>query len=73
MTYRLKCLICHQHEDTNLVRIQEHAISSHGYTQADHYGTRQREIEPGRYIFTFPDGTDWLEAIRTSDDVIGGI
>lgn len=72
MIWNLKCLIC-GHTDTNLVRIQEHAMNEHGYTQNDHRAVTKREIEPGHYIFTFPDGVDWLDAKRSSGMMVDNL
>jgi hypothetical protein len=63
--WNMKCLICNEYTDNNLVRIQEHAMHEHGYTQEDHRRVTKREIDGG-YIYTFPDGQDWLEATRTT-------
>jgi len=58
--YTLKCLIC-GHTENNLVALQEHAMDFHGYTQADHRRVSRRIVEHG-YIWTMPDGVDWMEA-----------
>jgi len=63
MTYRLKCLIC-GHEDNNLVAIQEHAMDEHGYAQDDHRRAARRQTEEGAWIYTMPDGIEWLMAKR---------
>lgn len=60
MPYRLKCLLCGR-LDGGLVRLQEHAMHDHGYSQDDHRRSTRR-YEGHRYIWTMPDGTDWLEA-----------
>ncbi len=72
MLWIMKCLICGA-EDKSLVGIQEHAMNAHGYTQADHRAVTKREIEPGHYIYTFPNGTDWLDSQRRGGNVVGGV
>jgi hypothetical protein len=72
MNYNMKCLIC-GHTDTNLVRIQEHAMTTHGYTQEDLRVQTRREIDLGHYVFTFSDDTDWLDAERSGGNVVGGV
>jgi hypothetical protein len=43
--------------------MQEHLMRVHGYTQADIRANTRRQVERG-YIFTLPDGKDWLSATR---------
>jgi len=62
--YRLTCLICDEQDD-DLVRIQEHVMDLHDYTVDDLRTCTKREIEGG-YIWTMPDGVDWLQAERES-------
>jgi hypothetical protein len=64
MTWDLKCLQC-DYRDPGLVRMQEHAMQVHGYTQEDHRKARRRELGFDRYIWTMPDGKDWMEAVFT--------
>lgn len=56
---RLACLICGRRGD-NLVAMQEHACE-HGYELEDHRRVTRRKTE-NAWIFTMPDGVDWLEA-----------
>ena len=73
MPWTMKCLLCNDVTSTNLVEIQEHAMNEHGYTQDDHRRTTKREIENGGYIFTFPDGADWMEAVKTGGNTVGSL
>lgn len=51
--------------ETSLVAIQEHAMHVHGYRQSDLMLTTKRLTLTGiGYIWTMPDGVDWLKAIR---------
>lgn len=57
---RLTCLICGT-RGNDLVRMQEHVMHEHGYKHDDHQKvTRRREGDS--YIWTMPDGTDWLSS-----------
>ena len=58
--YQLTCLICGHRED-GLVVMQDHAVAKHGYRTADHWHATKRIVEYG-YVWTMPDGRDWLEA-----------
>lgn len=69
MNYTMTCLICGQ-TNTSLVGIQEHVMETHGYKQDDLREQTKREIEPGHYIFTFPDQKDWLEAKRNGGNTV---
>lgn len=40
-------------------------MQSHGYTLEDHRGARRREV-PGGYVWSFPDGVDWLGAQKAN-------
>jgi hypothetical protein len=60
--YKLRCMIC-GHRGSDLVAMQEHVVE-HGYRLEDHRNVTRREIEGG-YVWTMPDGVDWLEAVRT--------
>ncbi len=71
MKYQLKCLLCGA-TDSNLVHIQEHAMNEHGYTQDDHRKVTKRATDEG-YIYTFPDGKDWLEATVVGGNTVGGL
>jgi hypothetical protein len=64
MPWDLKCLQCGYH-DANLVHMQEHAMKQHGYKQEDHRKAQRREMGFDRYIWTMPDGKDWMEAVFT--------
>jgi hypothetical protein len=74
--WNLTCLLCDSKitelsdrfvtRYTDLITIQEHAMNDHGYTQQDHRNAKSREITPNHYIYTFPDGKDWMDAERES-------
>jgi ribosomal protein L37E len=68
MPWDLKCLQC-EYTDTDLVRIQEHAMAAHGYTQDDHRKAQRRKIRFDRYIWTMPDGKDWLDAVMKDPSI----
>lgn len=60
-SYVLTCLICGVRM-SDLGAIQEHAMDEHGYLQDDH-GFAKRRTEPGgAFVWTFPDGVDWMRA-----------
>jgi hypothetical protein len=63
MTYRLTCLICGEYHGNDLVAIQEHAMREHDYRQRDHQRVTRREVDGG-WVYTMPDGVDWLLAKR---------
>ena len=69
MRWEMKCLLCPEPRQpyANLVAIQEHAMDEHGYTQADHQQV-QSWVEGEVYTYTFPDGKDWMRAVRQSGD-----
>ena len=75
MTYHLTCQLCegpgNPFTTQYLVPIQEHVMSAHGYTQADLQKQTKRETEEG-YIYTMPDGKDWLTAVR-GGTYVGGL
>jgi hypothetical protein len=62
----MKCLLCNLADVPklyrNLVEIQEHAMQDHGYTQADHRQSQRREVGTNHFIWSFPDGREWMEA-----------
>lgn len=65
--WQMKCLLCANDKVWNdLVAIQEHAMSVHGYTQADHRNATKTEKDEA-YTFSFPDGKAWMEAKRESE------
>lgn len=45
--------------------MQEHVIHTHCRTFDDVRGARRREV-PGGYVWTFPDGVDWLGAQKAN-------
>lgn len=57
----LTCLICGC-KGQSLVAIQEHAMEEHGYTQEDHRNVTRRSEPDGSFVWTFPDGLDWLRS-----------
>lgn len=74
MAFHLTCLLCEgnkPHSSQYLVPMQEHVMKEHGYTQADLQKQTKRETEQG-YIYTFPDGKDWLDAVK-GGNFVGGI
>jgi hypothetical protein len=80
--WEMKCLLCQaapaeQRSSTlvwsNLVAIQEHAMYDHGYKQDDIRNGSKRQLEDGGYIFTFPDGKDWMEGHRVGGNTTVGI
>lgn len=64
MAWKLKCLLCNEYEDDDLVRIQEHAMDIHGYTEEDHRRAARERIGPDHYRWAMPDGLLWLDAER---------
>lgn len=72
MAYNMKCLIC-SYTDANLIRIQEHVMDTHHYSQPNLQRQTRRELDPGHYIFTMPDGIDWLEAVRSGGNFVEGL
>jgi len=62
MTYQLTCMLCGL-EGRDLVRMQEHVMRYHGYSQRELQANTHRNIDGG-YIYTMPDGRDWLRALR---------
>jgi hypothetical protein len=72
MNWKLKCLLCGR-EDTNLVKMQEHVMSGHHRTQDDLRNTTKRQTEEISYIYTFPDGVDWMEATRAGGNYLNGL
>ena len=50
-----KCLLC-GHAETDLVRIQEHAMNEHNVTQKD--------LSDSSHVWNLPDGRPWLRAER---------
>jgi len=73
MKYNLECLFNHcGHTDTNLVKMQEHLMNQHGFTQADLRNQSKREIDGG-YIYslpTFGKTVDWMKAIRNGGNSV---
>ena len=73
MKYDLECLLnhcgfCHN----NLVKMQEHLMSQHGFTQNDVRNQSKREIEGG-YIYslpTFGKTVDWMKAVRSGGNSV---
>jgi hypothetical protein len=64
-SWQMRCMICNQ-PDTNLTRIQEHLMGAHGYSVEElrAQSKRQPSGDENTYIYTLPDGTDWLYAER---------
>ena len=62
MIYRLTCLICGEPGEC-LVKIQEHVMDEHGYTQ-EHLRQNTKRAIVGGFIYTMPDGVDWLRSDR---------
>jgi hypothetical protein len=60
--WRKRCLICGKRFE-DLVEIQEHVVFEHDYRFGDLRNVTRREIENG-FIYTMPDGRDWMEATR---------
>lgn len=74
MAFHLTCLLCtgnKPHTSPYLVNLQEHVMNAHGYTQADLQKQTKRETDVG-YVYTFPDGKDWLDT-KKSGNFVGGI
>ena len=74
----MTCLLCldagRASDDwKSLVSVQEHAASVHGYPTTLQRAVKSREVEPGHYIYTMPDGKDWLDAVREGGNYVGGI
>lgn len=57
-----RCMICGE-VFHNLVAAQEHVMDVHGYTQDDIRKNTKRSDGEG-FIFTMPDGRDWMHATR---------
>ena len=73
-SFRLTCLLCEgpkPHVSPYLVPMQDHVMSAHGYTLADLQKQTKRETDAG-YIYTFPDGKDWLDAKKGGNFIGGG-
>lgn len=62
-TWSLNCLLCDGWKSSDLVETQEHVMHAHGYSQRDLQLNTRRQTEGG-YIYTMPDGCDWLKATR---------
>jgi hypothetical protein len=63
----MTCLLCppsEREEFSDLVAVQEHAMREHGYTQDDHRRARRTHLGEDRIRWTFPDGSEWLEAVK---------
>jgi hypothetical protein len=74
MSFQLTCLLCEgtkPHTSKYLVPMQEHVMTTHGYTQTDLQKQTKRETDAG-YIYTMPDGKDWLDAARGGNYIGGG-
>ena len=72
MTLYLTCLLCGK-TGKNLFDMEAHAVTEHGYTQADAAQKIKREREEGDgYIYSMPDGKDWLQVIK-GGNYVGGI
>jgi len=66
-SWLLTCLICGK-TGGNLVAMQEHAMHDHGYEEQDHrHATRRGERAIG-YVWTMPDGADWMRADWISEE-----
>lgn len=63
--WALKCLICGGFSRCSLVPMQEHAMHTHCRTRDDLRAAQRREV-PGGYVWTFPDGVDWLGAQKAN-------
>jgi hypothetical protein len=75
MAWLLKCLLCEARDQdlegaaNPLVRLQEHLMDSHQVSLEELRGSASRPNEEGsEWIYTLPDGRDWLEAIRKAGD-----
>ena len=74
MKWCLKCLMCEKLADlglldpeqadvhTCLVAIQNHVMKVHGYGLEDLFKQTRSNLGNNHYIYTMPDGVDWLEA-----------
>ena len=74
MKWKLKCLICAELGELNLlpkeradvhiclVSIQNHVMKVHGYGLNDLFAQTRSSLGNNHYIYTMPDGKDWLEA-----------
>jgi hypothetical protein len=58
--WKLRCLQC-DHEETDLVAMQEHLIQMHGVPQ-ESFRTQQRETVE-HYRWRLPDGTPLMDAV----------
>lgn len=75
LSWSLKCLICGFCR-CSLVPMQEHAMHTHCRTLDDLRAARRREVPGGymfrgeyldaSYVWTFPDGVDWLSAQKAN-------
>ena len=62
--WMMRCLLCARcHDVRDLVYMQKHVMFMHDYTVDDLRSSTKREIAGG-YIWTMPDGKDWLMAVR---------
>jgi hypothetical protein len=68
MHWHLRCLLCGQYESTSLTEIQEHAMAAHHYRQDALREQTRRQITPDHYVFSMPDGREWLDAARSASE-----
>jgi starvation-inducible outer membrane lipoprotein len=76
MAWQLSCLICGvKPEDlpedpgkTQLIRMQEHVMAEHGYQQWQIKQQTRVSTHPRIERWIMPDGTPWLQAMRSKDE-----
>jgi len=76
MTLYFTCLLCANtggKSGRTLSDMEEHVVTKHGYSKEDCAKTTKREREEGDgYIYSMPDGTDWLLVLK-GGNYVGGI
>jgi hypothetical protein len=66
-TYTLRCCLCDDWHEPDLVHTQEHGMADHGIPRDElAQAKRRKHLVPGRIIYewTLPDGRLWLRAER---------
>ena len=75
MSWTMRCMLCPPRKRTttdDLVGLQNHAMQAHGAHRADlRNATRRRGGPADHYVWSLPDGRDWMEAVklRTLEEV----
>ena len=73
--WMMRCLLCPRGKaktTDDLVGLQDHAMRDHGAKRGDLRNATRRKGGPAdHYVWTMPDGRDWMEAVklRTLEEV----